>query len=69
MAPAGTRPDIVRRLHDEIVMVLRQDDVRKALAQEGAEPVGNSSEEFAEFIRAEKQRMGAAIARDKVSME
>ena len=69
LAPAGTRPDIVRRLHDEIVRVLGQDDVRKALAREGAEPVGNSPEEFAEFIRVEKQRMGAALARSKVSME
>ena len=69
LAPAGTRPEIVRRLHDEIVKVLAQDDVRKALAQEGAEPVGNSSEEFAEFIRLEKQRLGAAIVRGKVTLE
>ena len=69
LAPAGTRPEIVRRLHDEIVQVLAQDDVRKALAQEGAEPVGNSSEEFAEFIRLEKQRLGAAIVRGKVTLE
>jgi len=69
LAPAGTRPEIVRRLHDEIVKVLAQDDVRKVLAQEGAEPFGNSPEEFAEFIRAEKQRLGAAIVRGKVSLE
>jgi len=69
LAPAGTRPEIVRRLHDEIDKVLAQDDVRKVLAQEGAEPFGNSPEEFAEFIRAEKQRLGAAIVRGKVSLE
>ena len=69
LAPAGTRPEIVHRLHDEIVKVLAQDDVRKALAQEGAEPVGNSSEEFAEFIRAEKERLGAVIESGKVSLQ
>jgi tripartite-type tricarboxylate transporter receptor subunit TctC len=69
LAPAGTRPEIVRRLNDEIVKVLAQDDVRRALAQEGAEPVGNTPEEFAEFIRAEKQRLGTVVARGKVSLE
>jgi tripartite-type tricarboxylate transporter receptor subunit TctC len=69
LAPAGTRPDIVARLHDELVKVLAQEDVRKALAQEGAEPVGNSPQEFAAFISAEKQRLGAVIKSGKVQME
>jgi tripartite-type tricarboxylate transporter receptor subunit TctC len=62
-------PEIVRRLHDDIVKVLAQDDVRKALAQEGAEPVGDSPEEFAKFIGAEKQRLGAVIQSGKVLLE
>ncbi len=69
LAPAGTRPEIVRRLHDEIVKVLQQDDVRQALAREGAEPVGNTPEEFTEFIRAEGQRLGAVIKSGKVPLE
>jgi tripartite-type tricarboxylate transporter receptor subunit TctC len=69
LAPAGTPPDIVARLHDELVKVLAQEDVRKALAQEGAEPVGNSPQEFAAFISAEKQRLGAVIKSGKVQME
>jgi len=68
LAPAGTPKEIVRRLHDEIVNVLAQEDVRAALAQEGAEPVGNSPDEFAGFIRAEKERLGAVIKRGKVSL-
>jgi hypothetical protein len=40
-----------------------------ARSQEGAEPVGNTPEEFAEFIRAEKQRLGAVIARGRISLE
>jgi len=69
LAPAGTRPEIVRRLHDEIVKVLAQDDVRQALAREGAEPVGDTPEEFTEFIRAEGQRLGAVIKSGKVPLE
>ena len=69
LAPAGTPPEIVRRLHDEIVEVLAQDDVRKALAREGAEPVGDTPEEFTAFIRAEKQRMGDVIKSSKLVVQ
>jgi tripartite-type tricarboxylate transporter receptor subunit TctC len=53
LAPAGTPRPIVTRLHGEIVRALRAPDVRERLAADGAEPVGNSPEEFAAFIRAE----------------
>ena len=69
LAPAGTPPAIVARLHDELVKVLAQEDVTRALAQEGAEPVGNTPEQFAAFIRAEKERLGAVIRSGKVRME
>jgi tripartite-type tricarboxylate transporter receptor subunit TctC len=69
LAPAGTPPEIVRRLHDEIVKVLAQDDVRNALAREGAEPVGDTPEEFTAFIRAEKQRMGDVIQSSKLVVQ
>lgn len=69
LAPAGTPPEIVRRLHDEIVKVLAQDDVRNALAREGAEPVGDTPEEFTAFIRAEKQRMGDVIKSSKLVVQ
>jgi tripartite-type tricarboxylate transporter receptor subunit TctC len=69
LAPAGTPAPVVRRLHDEIVKVLAQEDVRKALAGEGAEPVGNTAEEFSEFIRSEKERLGAVIRSGKVTLQ
>ena len=59
----------MRRLHDEIVKVLAQDDVRNALAREGAEPVGDTPEEFTAFIRAEKQRMGDVIKSSKLVVQ
>lgn len=53
LAPAGTPPAIVRRLHQETVRALAQPDVRAKLAEQGLEPIGNSPEEFAAAIRAE----------------
>jgi len=53
LAPAGTPPEIVRKLNTEIVKAMHQPDVRKLLAADGAEPVGNKPEEFAAHIKAE----------------
>jgi tripartite-type tricarboxylate transporter receptor subunit TctC len=61
VAPAGTPPDIIRRLHDEVLKVLAMADVREALSKAGAEPVGSTPEEFATFIRSETQKWGAAV--------
>jgi tripartite-type tricarboxylate transporter receptor subunit TctC len=56
LAPAGTAREIVARLHDEIVRALRDAEVGKRLAADGAEPVGSSPEEFAAFIKSESEK-------------
>ncbi|HKW36981.1 MAG TPA: tripartite tricarboxylate transporter substrate binding protein [Burkholderiales bacterium] len=56
LAPAGTRHEIVTRLHDEIVRALRDPEVGKRLAADGAEPVGSGPDEFAAFIRLESEK-------------
>jgi len=52
-APAGTPPAIVRRLNVEIVKILNLPDVKERLVGLGAEPVGNSSEEFSAMVKGE----------------
>jgi tripartite-type tricarboxylate transporter receptor subunit TctC len=52
-APAGTPPDIVRRLNAEIVKILKLPDVAEKLVGLGAEPVGNTTEEFTVMVKAE----------------
>jgi tripartite-type tricarboxylate transporter receptor subunit TctC len=53
LAPAGTPRPIVQRLHDESVKVLQLPNVRELLVKDGGEPVGNTPEQFAAFIKAE----------------
>lgn len=53
LAPAGTPREIVARLHQEAAKALHAQDLNARLAAEGAEPVGNSPDEFASFIRSE----------------
>ena len=52
-APAGTPPEIVKRLNAEIVKILNMPDVREKLVGLGAEPVGDTPEEFTALVKAE----------------
>jgi tripartite-type tricarboxylate transporter receptor subunit TctC len=52
-APAATPREIVARLNTEIVRILKMPDVRQSLLRQGAEPVGDTSEEFAAYIKSE----------------
>ena len=52
-APAATPPEIVKRLNAEIVKIIRMPDVNEKLTALGAEPVGNTPEEFGALVRAE----------------
>ncbi|MGZ8197110.1 MAG: Bug family tripartite tricarboxylate transporter substrate binding protein [Burkholderiales bacterium] len=51
--PAGTPPELIARLHKEIVRALAMPDVRERLSSEGAELVSNSPREFDAFVRSE----------------
>jgi tripartite-type tricarboxylate transporter receptor subunit TctC len=52
-APAGTPPEIVKRLNAEIVKILNMPEVREKLGGLGAEIVANSPEEFSALVKAE----------------
>ena len=59
--PAGTPPAVVARLHKEIVAALRQPAMAERFAKTGARLVGNSPEDFAKQIRAERVQWGEVI--------
>jgi len=61
LAPAGTPPAIIDRLHKEIVKSLKDPEVAKRLAGEGAEVIGSTPQEFAAHIKAELARMREAV--------
>ena len=63
MAPAGTPPDVVRKLNAEIVKFLASDDMKEKLKAQGAEPAPMSPEQFDAFIRAEHAKY-AKIVKD-----
>jgi tripartite-type tricarboxylate transporter receptor subunit TctC len=56
LAPAKTPPAIVSRLGVEAAKAAHGPELKAILALEGAEPVGNSPEEFAAILQAELAR-------------
>jgi tripartite-type tricarboxylate transporter receptor subunit TctC len=52
-APAGVPEPVLARVHAAAVKALKDPDIAKRLASQGAVAVGNSSAEFDAFVRAE----------------
>ena len=52
-APASTPPAIVEKLSSEISQITRSPEVREKFLALGAEPVGNTAEEFTAFNKSE----------------
>jgi tripartite-type tricarboxylate transporter receptor subunit TctC len=61
LVPAGTPKDIVVKIQRDAVAALKDPTVNERLAGEGAEPVGNTPEQFAAFIRSEIDLWGKVI--------
>ena len=53
LAPKGIPPALLQRLYGETAAVLQQPEVRKQLAMEGGEAVGDTPEQFAKWLRVE----------------
>jgi tripartite-type tricarboxylate transporter receptor subunit TctC len=60
LAPAGTPHAIVNRLNAVAVQVVQAPDTRARLIGQGSDPVGNSPQEFATFLRADYEKNGVA---------
>ena len=56
LAPAGTSPAIVERLHVETARTLAMPDVKQRLALDAAEAVGNTPAQFSAFLKEEIER-------------
>ena len=53
IGPAGLPKPIVTRLHDELVKILNQPEVRERIVADGSEPVGSAPEDFRRFMLAD----------------
>ena len=61
LLPAGAPKDIVTRLNREIARAIANPKIAQLYANLGTQPISNSPDEFAAFIRAEKDKWGKVI--------
>jgi tripartite-type tricarboxylate transporter receptor subunit TctC len=61
MAPAGTPREIVSKLHKAVVGSLQDATVKERFVSSGADPVGNTPEEFAQLVRSEVAKWAKVV--------
>lgn len=67
--PAKTPRPIVDKLHSEIAKVLALTDVKERLAAMGAQGVGNTPEQFADFIKTETAKWAKVVKKAGIKLD
>lgn len=69
MAPAATPREVLARLHGDVAKAVRQPDVQKQLAGQGATTIGNTPEQFAAYIKSESAKWAKVLAASGVKAD
>jgi tripartite-type tricarboxylate transporter receptor subunit TctC len=67
--PAGTPDAIASRLHRALVEVLQEDDVKKRFTDLGAQPVGSTPAQFAEYLKKEDAKWSAVVSKGNIKVD
>jgi tripartite-type tricarboxylate transporter receptor subunit TctC len=69
VAPAGTAPAIVRKIHDDVAAALRDPELRAKIEERGVQLIVSTPEDFAATIRTETQRIAELIKAANIKAE
>jgi len=69
LAPSGTAPEIVQRLHADVVKTLAGRELQQKLASEGALVVGNTPAEFAAYMRSETEKWSRVVKAARIQAD
>jgi tripartite-type tricarboxylate transporter receptor subunit TctC len=69
VAPLKTPDDIIKKINAAAVKVLRMPEVRDRFIQSGAEPVGNTPDEYAAEIKAELEKMKRLVKQQNIKFD
>ncbi len=69
VAPAGTPPDVLKKLHDAAIKALQNAGVKESLGRLGVDIVGGTPEEFGAYIKAEIPKWTAIVKASGATME
>jgi tripartite-type tricarboxylate transporter receptor subunit TctC len=67
--PAGMAPELVRKIHGDLVSALRSPEIEKRFAAAGLEAVGSSPEQFAAHVKRELGRWSDAARKAGIQPE
>jgi tripartite-type tricarboxylate transporter receptor subunit TctC len=69
IVPAKTPPEIVARLHDELVQILAEPAVKEKLKLQYMDPVANTSDEFRSVLAGDVARWKPVIQKNNISLD
>jgi tripartite-type tricarboxylate transporter receptor subunit TctC len=69
LAPAGTPAEVVDRLHEETVAILKMADVRETFIGQGIEIIGSSPAEFAAYIQSELAKWAVVVRKSGAKVD
>ena len=69
IGPANMPAPLVARLHEELVKILNQPDVKSRIEADGSEPVGSSPDEFRRFMRADMDKWAKLVKESGAKLE
>ena len=69
LAPAGTPPAVIRKLHLETLKALSSPDLRVKFRDLALEPVGNAPDELAAIVKSEIPRWTKVIQDSAIKPE
>jgi tripartite-type tricarboxylate transporter receptor subunit TctC len=69
LGPAGMRPQIVTTLHAAVLKALQAPEVRERLASQGAAPIGESVDAFADAIRRESLKWSDLVKKMGLTLD
>jgi len=69
IAPAGTPPMVIARLHMEIARIMRLEDIKAKFADLGADAIGSTPEELAAFLRVETAKWAEVVKAANIKVE
>ena len=69
LAPKGTPPAVIAKIHDDVNKVLATPEVKKDLLSKGADPGSESTAEFAALIRAEQDKWARLVKQAGIVLE
>jgi tripartite-type tricarboxylate transporter receptor subunit TctC len=69
VAPAGTPPDIIKRVNAEVEKAMSRPDTQAQLLAEGSVPMSGTPHQAAQLLKSEQQRWSAVVRESNVKLD